>query len=281
MKGGGGYGGAEQAIRESTAQSVGELRRQYDETKGILSPYTQAGEGALPGVIEGASLEGFVKNLEQIMDTDIFHNVLGESRRYLESTASASGLGGMSGDFFKSASEMPLDVAMGIEGQQYGRLAGLAGMGSSAATSLAGFSSTTGTNIASAYQSQGQGIAQTQIAKSQQEAADRQGMMNAVAMIGAAAIMAPVAPVAASDENLKVNIEKVGTIGDLNEYQWDWAPSLKDTIIAKYPTIGFMAQEVVKKYPQFVESVAGFLCINYEGLIDHLKHKFVLSEEVA
>jgi hypothetical protein len=218
------------------------------------------------------------------MDTDMFHDVLGKSRHYLESTASASGLGGRSGDFFKDASEMPLNVAMGIEDQQYGRLGGIAGIGLQGATSLAGHSSATGTNIASMYQQQGQGIAQTQIAKSQQQAADRQGMMNAMAMIGGAALMAPVAgpaAVAASDKNLKVNIKKVGTIGDLNEYQWDWNPSLKDTVIAKYPTIGFIAQEVREKYPKFVESVAGFLCINYEGLIDHLKHKFVLLEEVA
>ncbi len=71
-----------------------------------------------------------------------------------------------------------------------------------------------------------------------------------------------------SDERLKKNFKKRGEIGGLTIWSWDWKEP-----VAKHLskiTTGFKAQEVKKKYPQFVKTVNGFLGIDYQGLHNHM-----------
>lgn len=74
-----------------------------------------------------------------------------------------------------------------------------------------------------------------------------------------------------SDRNLKENIEKIGDIGPLSLYQWDWIPETKDMLISKFPTMGFVADEVKKHFPEFVKDFYGFDSVNYSGLLDELQ----------
>ncbi len=74
-----------------------------------------------------------------------------------------------------------------------------------------------------------------------------------------------------SDRNLKENIEKIGNIGPLSLYQWDWIPETKDMLISKFPTMGFVADEVKKHFPDFVKDFYGFDSVNYSGLLDKLE----------
>ena len=56
--GGGGGGRAAQAANVSNQAAVRELRRQFNITQKQLTPFIEAGTGALPGVIEGTTAEG-------------------------------------------------------------------------------------------------------------------------------------------------------------------------------------------------------------------------------
>lgn len=80
--------------------------------------------------------------------------------------------------------------------------------------------------------------------------------------LGAAYIMAP------SDERLKDNITKIGEVGGLNFYKWEWKPEFKD--IATGPTYGFIAQEVQQTHPQHVVMKNGYLAIDYTSLLEDL-----------
>ncbi len=76
-----------------------------------------------------------------------------------------------------------------------------------------------------------------------------------------------------SDRNLKDNIQKIGELGDLNLYTWDWNEAGK-MIAGTTPPIGVIAQEVQEIYPQFVilDEDSGFLKVLYEDLIKEVQH---------
>ena len=57
----------------------------------------------------------------------------------------------------------------------------------------------------------------------------------------------------------------------LKIYQWDWIEDVKDTVVSKFGTIGFMADEVKEKFPEFIGEFGGFMTINYSGLLDKLE----------
>ena len=70
---------------------------------------------------------------------------------------------------------------------------------------------------------------------------------------------------------LKENIEEIGQINDLKVYQWDWIAPAKDTVVGLCHTVGFMADEVKEKYPQFVKEFGSYDVIEYFELLDHLE----------
>lgn len=268
MSKGGGSGGAERAIKESTAQAVGELKRQFGVTQENLQPFLEAGKGALPDFLRGTTLEGLSQNLSKIFDTDIFGDLVGERRNILESGASAQGTT-RGGGFFKDLADIPLESGLGIEQLIQGRLGELVGLGSGTAQKLGQTGASNATNIASLLQGQGSNVASLRSQQSAQKSASRQGLLNAG--IGAVALLA------ASDSMLKTNIEPVSEVGNLTMYQWDWHKEIKDTFISKFPTIGFMAQEVEEKYPEYVYELGGIKAINYGALMDRLETDYGAS----
>ena len=90
---------------------------------------------------------------------------------------------------------------------------------------------------------------------------DSSGMWGAIGSIGAA-----VAPILlASDVRLKENINKISTQPNgINVYSWDWNEEGKRVGADKYPTIGVIAQEVLKTHPKAVSKRSdGYLMVNY------------------
>jgi len=264
---------AEQPIKEGTAKAVEELRRQFDITQENLQPFIEAGTGALPDFIEGSTLEGISGRLSDIFDTDIFGNLVKESRNILESGASAFGLT-RSGSFFDDLSKIPLQEGLGLEGLLQGRLGNLVGLGSGTSTNVAQLGAQKSGNIASLFQAQGSqvGTLRAQGAANRANARNSftQGLLNAGATLGSASILA-------SDPMLKTNVEHISDVGNLKMYQWDWVKEIADTFIGKFPTIGFMADEVEEKYPEFVYELCGIKAINYGDLMDRLETDYGTS----
>jgi len=71
-----------------------------------------------------------------------------------------------------------------------------------------------------------------------------------------------------SDIRLKTNIKKVGQVtDDIGLYTWDWTDEGKD-LAKEQPTIGVLAQEVMKTLPEAVtEGLDGFFRVNYNTVL--------------
>ena len=67
-----------------------------------------------------------------------------------------------------------------------------------------------------------------------------------------------------SDERLKENIEYYDTVKGIKFYTWDWNEEAKRVGADQYPTLGVIAQQVQKKYPNAVSvGEDGYLMVNY------------------
>ena len=70
-----------------------------------------------------------------------------------------------------------------------------------------------------------------------------------------------------SDERLKDNIIKISKGKDLWMYRWDWKEDIPEEY-KKYPTTGFIAQEVRDKWPDLVdEDERGYLRVNVAEVV--------------
>jgi len=108
----------------------------------------------------------------------------------------------------------------------------------------------------------GQGIAQANInAALQAQQAQAGGQQNALQAAGIAASFL-------SDERLKEDIVELGEFKGIRIIKWKWKDFVPDSW--KDIEIGFSAQDILTKLPQFVREVNGFLAIDRNGLMQHL-----------
>lgn len=70
-----------------------------------------------------------------------------------------------------------------------------------------------------------------------------------------------------SDKRLKDNITRIGSLGDLSWYKWDWNEKAKELGANKHPPYGVIAQEVAAMYPQAVSTESGYLKVNYNMIL--------------
>jgi hypothetical protein len=71
-----------------------------------------------------------------------------------------------------------------------------------------------------------------------------------------------------SDERLKEDVKKIGTIGDIGWYEWTWNKIAEKMGISGQPNYGVLAQEAIKRYPDAVHFTAtGFMQVNYRKLM--------------
>lgn len=126
---GAGRRGAEVAAQESR-----EAERRARET---LSPFIDAGTGALGGLTEGSTIEGLDARLGRIFDSQIFGNLVEERTRGVEGALSAGGLT-RSGTAIEELARVPGDLGLQIEQLLTGRLGGLSSQGLQAGGALSG-----------------------------------------------------------------------------------------------------------------------------------------------
>lgn len=69
-----------------------------------------------------------------------------------------------------------------------------------------------------------------------------------------------------SDARLKDNINRIGTLGDLGWYEWDWNSTAAAVGASLQPNYGVIAQEVAEVKPSAVSMYRGYLKVNYKDL---------------
>jgi len=170
----------------ATALSVEEQKRQFDEAKALLqpyinigepalealSPYAEAGTGALQGQLALAGLSGVDAQREAIGAIEQgaeYQSLVGAGEEAILQSAAATG-GIRGGNVQGALSEFRPQVLSSLINQQYNRLGGLtnmglttqqnlATMGQNAAAGVGTAGLTTGSNIANAYQNSAANVA--------------------------------------------------------------------------------------------------------------------------
>jgi len=145
---------AGQIQSDAALAGIEELRRQFGITQENFAPFLQAGQGALPFVQQGSTVQGLDQILSEILGSGAFESLIGERTRAVEGQLAAGGLT-RSGAGIEAAADIPTDLAFMIEQLLTGRATNLAGSGQNAAGQLGAFSGNTSSGIASLFGQQG------------------------------------------------------------------------------------------------------------------------------
>jgi len=124
------------AGRRAAGAAAEESRRAEERARGDLGPFLQAGQGALPGLIEGSTAGGLDERLGRIFDSDIFGRLVEERTTAVQGQLAAGGLT-RSGTALQEIANVPSSLALQIEQLLSGRLGGLADRGLQAGQGLA------------------------------------------------------------------------------------------------------------------------------------------------
>ncbi len=212
-----------------------------------LRPFLDAGSAQLEGLAQGATVGGLDERLGEIFNSDTFGNLVQDRERGVQSALSAGGLT-RSGGGVQAIADVGSELGLQLENLLTGRSSNLANIGQSAAGGVANLFNQQGQNLSSG------------IVTDAQSRANFGGQLAGLA-----------GGIFFSDERLKENIMELGQIGDMGLCEWDWIPQTKGTVIAECPNVGFIAQEVRDKHPEFVREESGWLMVDYEGLIEKLQ----------
>lgn len=234
---------AQQAGKEQAIQTVREQ----------LGPFAEAGLEQLPVLQEAATAEGLGSRLEEIFGGSAFQGLIDERTRGIQGQLAAGGLT-RSGAGIQAAANVPTNLGFEIEQLLAGRQGGLFQSGLGAAQGIA-------TGVGNLQAGIGADIGSGIVTDAQAKAAQQQQLLQTGATVASFF----------SDPTLKENAEVIGEVGGLKIYQWDWIPQTVGTIIDKFPTIGFMANEVQEKFPEFVKTFLGFDVVDYHGLLNKLE----------
>jgi hypothetical protein len=269
---GDGDGGGDEGAGISQA-AIEELKRQFGLVEENVQPFIDVGARQIPGVERAATVGGLDEILGEIFGTETFRNLVGERTRGVQGALSAGGLT-RSGTAVQELSAVPQDIGLAIEQLISGRQTDLFKTGLGATLDLGGL----GIQGASAQAGVGSAQAQRSFQAGQGASSRRSDLIGGL-IGGGGSIIGGLAQSGFfnSDPWLKENVEIIGKIGSLNLYQWDWRPEVADTFIGKFPTIGFMADEVKKLYPQFVKPLFGFDAVHYSNLLDKIESENVLA----
>jgi hypothetical protein len=249
--------------RRAIEAGIRETRRQFDETQARMQPFVQQGLDALPGLNEARTVQGLDNRIAEILNTDTFGSLRDERFGDVQNQLATSGLR-RSGTAMEAAADIPVDLALAIEDMLYGRQATQVGSGQNAAAGLGSLGANAASGIANARALQGASKAHginygRQLMTQGYNTEFDQNMR----------MFDSFSDIFFSDERLKENMEPIGSIHGLTLYEWDWKDGISD-IVGKM-AIGFKAQEVNAKYPEYVRTIYGFLAIDYPGLLSHLK----------
>lgn len=242
-------------------QAIDEVRKQLGITQENIAPFLDAGTGALPDVIQGTSAQGLDTRLAEIFNTDIFGSLVEERGRAVQNQLAAGGLTRSGGGLLEAA-RVPTDIGLALEQLLSGRSTNLAGSGQNAALGLGSLGANSSNIISELLQSSGKAGSSGIITDAQSQAQASQNILNTAIAAGTFF----------SDPALKMNAEEIGKINDLTVYQWDWVKEVRGSIIQESMGIGFMADEVQEKYPEYVGNYGGFKLIKYTELLSTLEN---------
>jgi hypothetical protein len=250
----GGLLGAPSRAGSLAAQAQAAGKQQGIETlTRELTPFREAGLQGLEGLLQGSTAQGFGANLGELLGGGALQPLIAERGRAVQGQLAAGGLT-RSGAGLQAAAAVPTDLALQIEQMLSGRQAGLAQTGFEAASGIGG-------GVAGLQAGIGRDIGAGIVTDAQAKAGQQQGLLS----------LASTAASFFSDPRLKENTKVIGEIGDLKVYSWDWIKETAGTIIEKFPKVGFMADQVKDKYPQFIQEVAGFMTVDIGGLLNKLE----------
>lgn len=240
-------------------QALAEMARQFNISTAQMQPFIDSGMGFGADVQQGASAGGLDARLGEIFNSGTFANLQDERTKAVQQQLSQNGLN-RSGYGAQAAAAIPTDLAMAIEEMLYGRQASMYGNSQNAAAGQGTAGNNYAANVAGVLQNKGDALAQGVIGQAQARAGQfEQGLNTATS----------VASMFFSDPRLKENMEPLGEIAGLTIYEWDWREGVTD-LVGKM-SLGFDADQVQEKYPEFIQEVCGFKAVNYLGLIDHLR----------
>ncbi len=220
----------------------------------FFQPFMDAGLSGLEQYQQGSTPEGLEQILSMIMGGDTFGSLVDERTRAVEGGLAAGGLT-RSGAAIKKHAAIPTDIALALEGILSGRSGALADTGFGASSGIAGLTTRVGEAIASGILGK----------EAQDSSRSAQKSTNTSDIVGA--VLGGVF----SDPRLKENKRKIGKIGPLDLYDWDWIPEVKDTIAAGMPTTGFLSTDIKEHFPEYVSEFGGFDLIDFQGLINHME----------
>ncbi len=158
--------------RAAEAQAA-ESRQAEKRARKTLSPFIEAGTGALPGLQEGSTVGGLDARLGRIFDSDIFGELVGERTRSVQGQLAAGGLT-RSGTAVQEISRVPGDLGLQIEQLLTSRLGGLAGQGLQAGGALSGIQLQGG-------QFRGQALSSGIVTDAEASNARNQALLNSIA----------------------------------------------------------------------------------------------------
>ena len=131
-----GAGGDAADIFEKFArEGIGELRRQFDVTRGDISPFMQAGQMQVPGLAAAATIPGFSGRLGDLFKSGALQPLIDERTRAAQGQLAAGGLT-RSGTALREIADIPTELGLGIESMLQGRSQTLADRGLESALGL-------------------------------------------------------------------------------------------------------------------------------------------------
>lgn len=275
---------ASKAQTQAAQQGIDEQRRQFEESKRILSPYTMAGTEAIGGLRPYAEAgvgaleqqqillglrgrEAQQAAIQQLEQGAGFQAQVRQGEEALLQRGSATG--GLRGGNIQAALAQfrPQMLQQAIE-EQYGRLGGMTALGqtttqniaqlgqaSAAGQSAAGLQ--TGANIANLFGQQGAARAGARMAEGQAIGNVLNLPAQFLGMQYGSGAANPGLSSMFSDRRLKKNVARLGTRSDglgVYEFEYIWGGGRH---------IGLMAQEVVNIYPDAIGESHGYMTVDY------------------
>ena len=156
----------------SSQASIEEQRRQFDAVQKLLSPYSQAGEGAigaqqgLLGLAGPASQQQAIAGIES---SPQFASMMQQGENAILQNASATG-GLRGGNVQASLAQFRPQLLSQLIESQFSKLGTISGLGQASAAGQAAAAQQTGANIGNALTQQGQAAAGAALAQGQAQA---------------------------------------------------------------------------------------------------------------
>lgn len=178
---------AKSADRASDAQArsaqlgINEQRRQFDAVKQLLSPYVDAGNDALGGMLNLMGMgdpDAQQQAISAIEAGPEFQSIMQQGENAILQNASATG-GLRGGNTQAALGQFRPQVLSGLINQQYGRLGGLANMGQNSAAMVGSAGQQMAGNVAGLYGQQGAAQAGAALAAGQAQQQAIGGLANA------------------------------------------------------------------------------------------------------